>query len=70
MSLAQVELLGLKTAKNDLLLNLRHVKIKKDGKDMTLSVNLDGPARIIQRLRYEKNKAVFPFCNWHTLALN
>jgi len=52
MSLAEVELLGLKTAKNDLLLNLRHVKIKKDGKDMTLSVNLDGPARIIERLRY------------------
>jgi hypothetical protein len=39
--------LGLKTAKNDLLLNLRNVKIKKDGKDLTLSVNLDGAFKLI-----------------------
>lgn len=62
-------MLKLKTAKNDLLLNLRNVKIKKDGKDLTLSVNLDGPVRIVEKARYEKNKANYPFCNWHTLKL-
>jgi hypothetical protein len=45
--MADVEILKLQTTKEDLLLNLRHVKIKKDGRDLTLSVNLDGPARII-----------------------
>jgi hypothetical protein len=69
MTLGDVELLKLKTTKNDLLLNLRHVVIKKDGKDLTLSVNLDGPMRIIERSRYEKNKSAYPFCNWHTLNL-
>ena len=64
-----MELLKLQTTKKDLLLNLRHVKIKKDGKDLTLSVNLDGPIRIIERARFEKNKANFPFCNWHSLDL-
>ena len=29
-----------------------NVKIKKDGKDMTLSVNLDGPIRIIEKSRF------------------
>jgi hypothetical protein len=52
MSLADVEILKLKTTKNDMLLNLRNVKIKKDGKDLTLSVNLDGPVRIVERARY------------------
>jgi hypothetical protein len=32
MSLAHIEILKLQTAKDDLLLNLRHVKAKKDGK--------------------------------------
>jgi hypothetical protein len=59
----------LKTTKNDFLLNLRNVKVKKDGKDLTLSVNLDGPVRIVERARYEKNKSNFPFCNWQTLNL-
>jgi hypothetical protein len=67
ISLADVEILKLQTAKDDQLLNLRHVKIKKDGRDLTLSVNLDGPARIIEKTRFEKNKLIFPFCNWHTL---
>jgi hypothetical protein len=52
ITLGDVELLKLKTTKNDLLLNLRHVKVKKDGKDTTLSVNMDGPIRIIERVRY------------------
>lgn len=52
ITMADIEILKLQTAKEDLLLNLRHVKIKKDGKDLTLSVNLDGPARIIERSRY------------------
>ena len=47
MTIGQIELLKLKTTKKDLLLNLRGVKIKKDGKDLVLSVNLDGPIRII-----------------------
>ena len=47
ISLAHIELLKLKTAKNDLLLNLRHVKFHKDNLNLTLSVNLDGPIRII-----------------------
>jgi hypothetical protein len=47
ITMADIEILKLQTTKEDLLLNLRHVKIKKDGKDLTLSVNLDGPARII-----------------------
>ena len=63
MSLADVEILKLMTTKNDLLLNLRNVKIKKDGKELTLSVNLDGPVRIVERSRFEKNKTTFPFCN-------
>jgi len=50
-------------------LNLRNVKIKKDGKDLTLSINLDGAAKIIEKVRYEKNKTSFPFCNWHTLNI-
>jgi hypothetical protein len=70
MSLADIELLQLKTTKNDPLLNLRHVKIRKDSRELTLSVNLDGPARIIERARYEKHKATFPFCNWHSLTLD
>lgn len=69
MSLADVEILKLMTTKNDLLLNLRNVKIKKDGKELTLSVNLDGPVRIVERSRFEKNKTTFPFCNWQTLNL-
>lgn len=52
ITMADIEILKLQTTKEDLLLNLRHVKIKKDGKDLTLSVNLDGPARIIERSRY------------------
>jgi len=32
MSLADVEVLKLKTTKNDLLLTLRNVKVKRDGK--------------------------------------
>jgi hypothetical protein len=47
MTFCDIELLKLKTAKNDLLLNLRHVKVKKDGKDRTLSINLDGALRIV-----------------------
>ena len=69
MTLAHIELLKLKTAKDDLLLNLRHVKFHKDNRNLTLSVNLDGPIRIIERSRYEKNKTSYPFCNWHTLDL-
>ena len=41
ISIADIEILKLQTAKDDLLLNLRHVKAKKDGKDLTLSINLD-----------------------------
>lgn len=52
ISIADIEILKLQTAKDDLLLNLRHVKAKKDGKDLTLSINLDGPARIIERSRF------------------
>ena len=69
ITLAHIELLRLKTAKDDLLLNLRHVKFRKEDKNLTLSVNLDGPIRIIERHRYEKNKSSYPFCNWHTLDL-
>lgn len=52
MTLAHIELLKLKTAKDDLLFNLRHVKIRKENKELTLSVNLDGPIRIIEKARY------------------
>ena len=52
MTLGDVELLKLKTTKNDLLLNLRNVKVQKDGKNLTLSVNLDGPVRTVERARY------------------
>jgi hypothetical protein len=69
ITLAHIELLKLKTTKDDPLLNLRHVKFHKENKDLTLSVNLDGPIRIIERSRYEKNKSNYPFCNWHTLNL-
>ena len=70
MTLGEVELLKLKTTKKDLLLNLRSVKVVgKDGKELTLSINLDGPIRIIERARFEKNKANYPFCNWQTLNL-
>lgn len=52
ITLGEVELLKLKTTKNDLLLNLRSVKMKKEGRDLTLSVNLDGPVRIIEKARF------------------
>lgn len=52
ITLGDIELLKLKTAKKDLLLNLRNVKFKKEGKELTLSVNLDGPVRIVERARY------------------
>ena len=52
MALYEIEALELKTKKNDLILNLRNVKIKKDGKDLTLYVNLDGPIRIIEKSRF------------------
>jgi hypothetical protein len=50
-------------------MNLRPVKIKKDGKEITLSVNIDTPVRIIERLKYEKHKQGYPFCNWETLKI-
>lgn len=62
-------MLGLKTARQDALLNLRNVNIKKDGRELVLSVNLDEPFRIIEKEKYEKNKTIFPFVNWHTLNL-
>lgn len=44
-------------------------QLKKDHKEVEISVNLDGPIRIVERARYEKNKAIYPFVNWHTLNL-
>lgn len=70
MALFEVEVLNIKTAKNDAILNLRNVKIKKEGKEIPMSVSIDGPFRIIEKSRYEKNKTVYPFNNWKTIMLN
>ena len=50
-------------------MNLRPVKVKKDTKEMTMSVNIDSPVRIIERIKYEKHKQGYPFCNWETLKI-
>ncbi len=51
-------------------MNLRHVKMKKDGKEITFSINIDNPVRIVSRLKYEKNKQSYPFCNWQVLKVS
>lgn len=60
MSIADIEALELKTAKGDLLLNFKNVKIK----EMILSVNVDGPIRIVEKSKYEKNIGSYPFNTW------
>lgn len=60
MTIADMEALELKTAKGDLLLNFKNVKIK----DTVLSVNVQGPIRLIQKSKYEKNIATYPFNTW------
>ena len=69
MALYEIEALELKTKKNELVMNLRPVKVKKDTKEMTMSVNIDSPVRIIERIKYEKHKQGYPFCNWETLKI-
>ena len=69
VSINEVEALDLETTKGDKLINFKDVKVKKDGKELTLSVNIDGPTRIVERSKYEKNKTIFPFCNWRTINI-
>jgi hypothetical protein len=47
MCIAEIEALELKTGKGDSLLNFKDVKMRKDGRELSLSVNIDGPVRII-----------------------
>ena len=66
MTIADIQALQLKTAKGDLLLNFKNVKIK----DLTLSVNCDGPVRIIEKVKYEKNIAAHPFNTWRVMEID
>lgn len=77
MSLYEVEVLKVKTKTGEPVLNFKKVRVpvgtteaaREGQKDVELSVQTGGPIRIIERSRYEKSKALYPFHNWHTLQL-
>lgn len=37
---------------------------------MTLSVNIEGPIRIIEREKYEKNITSYPFNTWRQMNID
>ena len=65
MTISEMEALELMTSKGDCLFNFKNVKIK----ELALRVNLEGPIRIVERERYEKNQASYPFNTWHTMSI-
>ena len=70
MSVGEIETLELKNQKQEPLLDFNSVKMKKDGREVEMSVNLGNPVRIIEKSRYLKSKAQFPFCNWNMVRLS
>ena len=47
MTIAEIETLELKNLKMEYLLNFNNVRIKKDGREFSMSVNLGNPVRVI-----------------------
>lgn len=66
MTIAEIEALEMKTTKGDLLLNFKNVQIK----DLKLSVNVEGPVRIIEKAKYEKNITAYPFNTWQKMNID